>query len=235
MQQSRLHLLTGAALIAVAALIVTGAAVGSHGRASAGSVVFGAEQEPPCLNGALDACNNTWTSWTAGIALPGAYIELPNFTFVPYMAAGPAKVTQRPFAITVRLKKNARWSDGKPVTSDDLIFTWKLIVDPKIEMASRAGWDSVERAVRINSKTVKFVFKTTYAPWRIMLLQSIYPQHALAGADFNNIWYRDLKNPKTGVEMASGPYKLSSYTKGQSLTMVRNNAFWGRRPALDRI
>ena len=42
-------------------------------------------------------------------------------------------------------------------------------------------------------------------------------------------------NNKQGVPMASGPMKLQSYTKGQSLTMVRNTSFFGRKPALDRI
>jgi peptide/nickel transport system substrate-binding protein len=235
MQRGRLQLLIGA-VIAGIALIVAGAAVGARERSASGSVVFGAEQEPPCLNGALDACNNTWTSWTSGIALSGLYIERPDFTFVPYMADGPAKVSKgRPFAITVRIKKKARWSDGKPVSADDLIFTWRLIIDPKNELAGRSGWDSIARAVKINAKTVKFVFKKPYGPWKIMLLQSIYPRHALAGVDFNTVWHTDYKNPKTGVEMASGPYKLSSYTKGQSMTMVRNASFFGKRPGLDRI
>jgi peptide/nickel transport system substrate-binding protein len=226
--------LVGALLVGVS-LMVAGAATGASKKASSGSVVFGAEQEPPCLNGTLEGCNNTWTSWTVGIALAGAYIERPDFSFVPYMAAGEAKASKNPFALTININKKAKWSDGKPVTADDYIFTWHLIVDPKNEVASRSGWDSIARAVRINAKTVKFIFKKPYAPWKIMLTQSIYPQHALQGSDFNDVWNTNYKNPKTGVEMASGPYKLASYTKGQSLTMVRNTAFWGKRPNLDRI
>ena len=80
MHRRRVGLVLGA-FIAVASLIVAGAAGGARGKASAGTMVFGAEQEPPCLNGFLEGCNNTWTAWTAGLALPGAYIVRPNFTF----------------------------------------------------------------------------------------------------------------------------------------------------------
>ena len=92
MHRSHFRLALGV-MIAAVSLIVAGAAGGAPKKASAGALVFGAEQEPPCLNGFLAGCNNTWTSWTAGIALASLYIEKPNFTLVPYMAAGPAKIT----------------------------------------------------------------------------------------------------------------------------------------------
>lgn len=60
--------------------------------------MFGAEQEPPCLNGALEGCNNTWTAWSAGVATPGAYIVRPNFTFQPYMVS-KTDVTKKPFSL----------------------------------------------------------------------------------------------------------------------------------------
>jgi peptide/nickel transport system substrate-binding protein len=135
----------------------------------------------------------------------------------------------------VSLNKKARWSDGKPVSADDLIFTWHTLVDPKFDIAGRSGWDSIASAKKINAKTVKFVFKKPYAPWKVMLTQSVFPAHALRGEDFNSVWNNSLNNPKTGVSMANGPFKLHGYTKGQSIVMVRNSTFWGKRPSLDRI
>src|SRR5262245_49462357 len=116
--------------LAVLALVALSAAlfatVGSAGTSatkpkSGGTVIFGAEQEPPCLNGALDGCNNTWTSWTVGTSLRGLYIEKPDFTIVPDMADGPAKVgrTGGKFTLTVKIKKKAVWNDGSPVTYKD--------------------------------------------------------------------------------------------------------------------
>jgi peptide/nickel transport system substrate-binding protein len=232
MHRRNLRLVLGA-LIAVSSLIVAGSAGGTSQKASAGSVVFGAEQEPPCLNGALEGCNNTWTSWTSGVALASAMIVKPNFTFANYMASKVA-VTKRPFTVTVTLKKNAKWSDGKPVTAADLIFTWRVFIDPKNEVAGRSGWDSISRARQINAKTARFVFKKPYAPYKPLLTQSIFPKHALEGTNFNEVWNNNYNN-KSGVSMASGPFKVQSYTKGQNLVMVRNTTFFGKRPAVDRI
>jgi len=221
------------ALVAVASLIVAGAAGGVSQKSSAGTMVFGAEQEPPCLNGFLEGCNNTWTSWTAGIALASPYLVYPDFSLRPYM--GTAKLLKkRPFTLRVTLKKAAKWSDGKPVTANDLIFTWRTINNPNFELAGRAGWELIKKAKKNNAKTVTFTFSKPYAPWKVMLNTSVLPQHALQGENFNEVWNTNYKN-KQGQEMASGPMKMQSYTKGQSLVMVRNSTFWGKKAALDRI
>jgi peptide/nickel transport system substrate-binding protein len=232
MHRRHLRLLLGA-VIAGVSLIVAGAAGGAPTKLTAGTVVFGAEQEPPCLNGALEGCNNTWTSWTAGIALPGAYIVKPNFSFAPYMVS-KVDVKKKPFTLTYHIKPKAKWSDGKQVTAADWIFTWRLFIDPKNEVAGRSGYDSIVRAKAVNSKTVRFTFKQPYAPYKT-IFGAIYPQHVLQGQNFNEVWNNNYNKPGTSVSMASGPFKLQSYTKGQSMTLVRNSTFWGRRPSVDRI
>jgi peptide/nickel transport system substrate-binding protein len=230
----RLHLkLVFGVLAAAVSLTAAGLAGGQPTKLAAGTVVFGAEGEPPCLNGALEGCNNTWTAWTVGIATPGAYIIRPNFTFQPYMVSKTV-VTKKPFTVTYFIKKNAKWSDGRHVTADDFIFTWKAFVDPKNEIASRSGYDSITKAKKINAKTVRFTFDKTYAPYK-QIFTAIYPKHVLEGQNFNEVWNSNFNKPGTSVSIASGPYKLASYTKGQSLTMVRNASFWGKRPGVERI
>jgi peptide/nickel transport system substrate-binding protein len=236
MQRSHLRLVLGV-LIAAVSLVIAGAAGGARTKAAAGSVTFGAEQEPPCLNGFTSGCNNTWTSWTAMIALAQLYIIKPNFQPAPYMATS-AKVTRRsPFTVTLRINPKARWSDGKKVTAADVRFTWKTIVNPKWDIASRSGWDQVRSVTGLSGNRVRIVFIKSYAPWKAGMLGSyqILPAHALAGADFNSVWNNNYNDPKTGKTMADGPFKLQSYVKGQSLTMVRNPTFFGKRPSLDKI
>src|SRR6266540_249758 len=110
MQRKYLRLLLGA-VIAGVSLIVAGAAGSAPAKKAAGTVVFGAEQEPPCLNGALEGCNNTWTSWTSyNLSLGSGYIVYPDFSLRPYMFAGEAKITKKPFTVTATMRKNAKWS-----------------------------------------------------------------------------------------------------------------------------
>src|SRR4051795_8761951 len=115
------------ALVAVASLIVAGAAGGVSQKSSAGTMVFGAEQEPPCLNGFLEGCNNTWTSWTSGIALASPYLVYPAFSIRPYLGSGKL-VKKRPRVLDVTLNKKAPCSAGKQVAADDVIFPWQTIV-----------------------------------------------------------------------------------------------------------
>src|SRR2546430_242070 len=232
MHRSHFRLVLGV-LVAVTALMVAGAAGGASKKSTWGSMTLGAEQEPPCLNGFTSGCNNTWTSWTAGIALASPLIVKPDFSIKPYM--GTAKlVSKKPFTVLVTLNKKAKWSDGKQVSAEDLIFTWKTIVDPKFDISSRSGFDSIARAVKVNARAVKFIYSKPYAPYKVQWATSILPQHALEGLDFNTVWDSNYNN-KAGQTMSSGPFKLQSYTKGQSLVMVRNSTFWGKKPTLDKI
>jgi peptide/nickel transport system substrate-binding protein len=235
MHRGSLRLLLGVTIAAMS-LVVAGAAGGAPQKPNAGTVLFGAEQEPPCLNGALAGCNNTWTSWTAGVSLASPYIVRPDFSFAPYMANGAVRVVDRsPFTLLVRIKPRARWSDGRQVTVADLNFTWRAYINPQNEVASRSGWDSIRRIVTVNSKTARIIFARPYAGWKALMVNSWYPSHALTGANFNEVWNNNYNHPRTGVSMASGPMRLTSYTRGQTLVVSRNPTFWGKRPSLDRI
>src|SRR5436309_15738457 len=118
MHRFRLALMVGA-VVAATIFVAGGAASLSKGSStnakSGGQVVFGAEQEPPCLNGFLSGCNNTWTTWTVGTQFRGLYIEKPNFTFVPDMAQSATLTSTKPMILAVKIKKQAVWSGGVPV------------------------------------------------------------------------------------------------------------------------
>ena len=230
--------LTALAVVGLVAMVF--AAGGSAGTSQTpkkgGTVVFGAEQEPPCMNTILAGCNNTWTSWTAFTSLRGLYIQKPDFTIVPDIAAGPAKVIDKsPFTLQVSIKKNAVWNDGTPITAKDFIMRWKTTVDPKVDMASRSGWDSIARVIG-TGKTFKVVYKKPFAPWAVQFTDSLLPAHALQGADMNTVWNNAIVNPKTNKPIGNGPFIFSNYTKGQSITMTRNPKWWGpHAPYLDKV
>jgi peptide/nickel transport system substrate-binding protein len=228
------------ALVAALFATVGSASTSASKPKTGGTVVFGAEQEPPCLNGALDGCNNTWTTWTVGTSLRGLYIQKPSFAFAPDLAAGEFKVgrTGGKFSLTGSIKKNAVWNDGVPVTWKDFEFTKEQYLNPKNEVAGRSGWDSISKVQSLSKdgKTFRIIFSKPYAPWKVLLSSSLYPQHALQGTDFNTVWNENLNNPKNGKPIGDGPFIFSNYTKGQSITMTRNPKWWGpHKPYLDKI
>ncbi len=232
------------ALVGVAALVAAIAVgVGSAGTSgpskSGGTVVFGAEQEPPCLNFALSGCNNTWTAWTVETQTRGLYIQNPDYSFTPDMAQSAKLVKSKPETIAVTIKKKAQWSDGVPVTYQDFVYTWKQFVDPKNDIAARSGFDSIKSVVKTSKdgKSFNVVFAKPYAPWQVLFTTGLYPSHALQGqADFNNVWLTDTNNPKNNQPISDGPFVMTNYTKGQSMTFTRNPKWWGpHKPYLDKV
>lgn len=151
-----------------------------------GTAVIGADQEPACLNVLHGACNTAWASWTAGIALPGAYRVTPSLSYEPVLVER-VDVRAAPFALTYHIEPKAVWSDGVPVSADDFIFTRDVIVDPANDVVTRTGYELIERAVKLDTKTVRFEFSRPFVAWK-QLFPSVLPKHVLTGTDFDQVW-----------------------------------------------
>jgi peptide/nickel transport system substrate-binding protein len=216
-------------------LVAVGSAGTSKSEAASGSVIIGAEQEPPCLNVLLDSCNNTWQVWITQNAVRGAYMLYPDGTYKPDMLVGEAKTTNKPFSVTYKIKPNAVWNDGTQVTADDFIFTFSTIMNPKNEVASRSGYDQIQRMVKVDSKTVKAIYKAPYVNWRALFSQ-ILPKHALQGQpDFNQVWLTSITDPRNNKPIGNGPYLVTNYTKGQSITLTANPKFYGTQAKIKTV
>jgi peptide/nickel transport system substrate-binding protein len=233
-------MLTSLLLVATAGAMTssgarTAAPDSAGGAAAKTTLVFGAEQDINGFNTALECCNQFWAVVIGGTpVIRGAYVINAKLQYKPDVITN-AKLTVKPFSITYNIRKNARWSDGKPVNAQDFIYTWRKIVDPNSQVAGRDGYDQITRAVTSNKgKTVRFIYKAPYAAWKD-LFTGIYPQHVLQGEDFNKIWPTCVCNPKNGKPIGNGPFLLQSYRKGQDATLVANPKWYGPKPKLKKI
>jgi peptide/nickel transport system substrate-binding protein len=131
--------------------------------------------------------------------------------------------------ITFHLKPNLKWSDGKPLTSDDVLFTWKLVTDEKTRTPYGADYKLVKNAEAPNLDTFKVTYAQPYAPaldsWSGL---HILPKHLLEGQDINNTPF--ARNP-----VGSHYYQLDQWKKGESISLKRNvNATQGQA-RIDRL
>jgi len=231
--------LFGVTLIAMLSLAAGGAAGAlspeSEQVRRGGTVIFGAEQDVDCFSPILDDCNQFWNSvmvWSPTLA--GAFEVQPNFSYKPYLVTS-VRVQSRPFRLTYNIRRNARWSDGRQITAADFIMTWRTIVNPRCAVAGRSGYEDIRSArTRARGKAVTFTFRRPYAWWRD-LFGAVLPAHAYRGEDCNKVFLNDMNNPKTGRPIASGPFIFAGYQKGQTLRIVRNNRYWGKRANLNGI
>jgi len=138
--------------------------------------------------------------------------------------------------VTYYIRKNAKWSDGVPVTGKDFKFTWQTTQDPKNkDHIDPLGWEDI-RSVVGSGKTVKVTFKRNFAAWR-GLFAYVLPQHALAGTDMLTVWNDCICNPKKGnAPIGDGPFLVTRFDRGSGITLTRNAKGWyGPKAKLDSI
>ncbi|MCY4512374.1 MAG: peptide-binding protein [Bdellovibrionales bacterium] len=123
--------------------------------------------------------------------------------------------------LTFYLKKNLRWSDGKPLTAKDVKFTFDAAKNPEYEgihlLPSLENITSVtvkdDHTVVVKSKQTYFKTFEIIAAWKII------PEHI----------YKDPKDPKLNkVLIGSGPYILSQYLRGKMLVLTKNENWHGK-------
>ncbi|MBN8968538.1 MAG: ABC transporter substrate-binding protein [Rhizobiales bacterium] len=127
--------------------------------------------------------------------------------------------------VTFHLDPDARFSDGRPVRAEDVLFSWALMRD-KGRPNHRLYYAKVAKADALDERTVRFDFGG--APDRelplILGLMPIFARHAVDVATF--------EETSMTAPLGSGPYRVTAVKPGTSVTLTRNPDYWGKdRPA----
>ena len=124
-------------------------------------------------------------------------------------------------SITFHLDQRAKFSDGRPVTADDVIFSHDLL-SRKGRPYLRSHYNKVGGVEKSDDFTVTFHFKVSgdrEIPL-IIGLMPILPKHAVSAETFDQT---SLSPP-----IGSGPYKVAGVDPGRSVTFARDKTYWGR-------
>jgi len=134
---------------------------------------------------------------------------------------------------TAKLRKNVKWSDGQPLTADDVVYTFN-----EMEKESNAGWaygqlmfgDKMVEVTKVDDYTVQFKLPIVSSSAVEMFSQIfIMPKHIYEGStNFEN-------NPKNATPVGSGPYKLAEYKAGQYVKFVANDDYFLGKPKIKNI
>jgi peptide/nickel transport system substrate-binding protein len=129
--------------------------------------------------------------------------------------------------VTFRLDPAARFSDGVPVTADDVIFSWRLLRDHG-RPNHRTYYSKVIKAESLDARTVRFDCSGSNdreLPL-ILGLMPVLPKHAIDVTTFEDT---TLAKP-----VGSGPYVVAEVDPGKSVTLKRDPNYWGRALAINR-
>jgi peptide/nickel transport system substrate-binding protein len=125
---------------------------------------------------------------------------------------------------TVRLRSGVTFHDGKPLTADDVIFSFQRIMNPKSPKPGAAQLSSLDykNLKKLDERTVSFPFVSPFSPF-VQLIADYY--YFVVPVGYN------LQHP-----VGTGPFKFESFTPGQQSTFVRNENYWeAGLPYLDEV
>lgn len=137
------------------------------------------------------------------------------------LVAESADVAPDKRSVTFKLRPEARFSDGTPVTADDCAFTFKALKEKGHPMYGSV-LRNVEAAVAVDPKTVRYTFKGEELRDLPSVVASmpVLPRAFYAAHPFEETW---LDAP-----LGSGPYKLASFNQGASVTFARRDDYWAK-------
>jgi peptide/nickel transport system substrate-binding protein len=151
-----------------------------------------------------------------------------NLNLVPGLAEDVSESPDH-LVSTIRLRKDARWEDGTPVTSADVVFTLTTLLDPRTPaLTRRALFDGFVKVEAVDARTARVVFKTAASGRRDAFNLPLLSAAAWAGGDV-------ATHPRNRNPLANGPYRLGSWEAGRTLTLVRNTQYFGEKPAPEQV
>ena len=138
--------------------------------------------------------------------------------------------------IVYHLRPGVHWSDGVPVSARDVLFSLHAIVDPRNPVASREGYELIDRADALGPLTVRVHLRRAWAPAVATLFtygtapQYVLPAHVLAKQ-------QPLARAPFGAapSVGDGPFSFVSWRRGERLVYRANPRYWRGRPALEQL
>ena len=129
---------------------------------------------------------------------------------------------------TFHLREGVTWHDGEPFTADDVKFTIEAIMDPENESEIFSNYEDVDKIEVTDDQTISFTLKDPNVAFLEYMTIGILPRHLLEGKSMQEDEY--FRAP-----VGTGPYKFEAWDEGQSITLVRNEDYWGGAPNIETV
>jgi peptide/nickel transport system substrate-binding protein len=165
------------------------------------------------------------------IFLPLARFDRDSGQFLPRLAESWAEESEGR-ELVVRLRADARWEDGTPVTAGDVVFTHEMAISNEVTGTYRLEKQKIATVLAQDERTVRFRFHRPYPEsLRDAFLGPIYPAHLLEATP-----PAELKtSPFSDQPVGCGPFRVGRRVRAQVLELEASETYFDGRPWLDRI
>ena len=142
-------------------------------------------------------------------------------------------VSRDELTITFHLRKGVKWHDGEEVSSEDVDFTYRYMIDPKTPTAYAESFRQVRRAEVVDRYTYRVTYDKPYAPgllsWGIWIL----PRHILEPAWKAGVDLRTTQQNRRPI--GSGAYRFGEWKTGEKVVLESNHDYFEGRPFINRV
>ena len=212
------------------AVQMAGVAGVCHHRAWAGSIAkFGILEEPRTLN--IWLASDAWSTKVLNRIHHSLYIRHPKtLKLVPWLAESPPMYDEAKLAYTIRLR-DAKWSDGSPLTAEDVVFTGNVIKEFKVPRFY-SNWRFIKHIESLDRHTVRivleepraiFLSRTLTTPivqkkeWEPVVTEARRAENPLGR----------LLNEEVLSPVGTGPFTVQQWKEGAFLFLGKNEHFFG--------
>ncbi|MFK2825367.1 ABC transporter substrate-binding protein [Bacillus sp. B190/17] len=129
---------------------------------------------------------------------------------------------------TFTLRDDAKWEDGQPVTAEDVKFTLDKVRDPQTNTPIAGEFSEIKLVEVLKENEVKITLSNPFPPLLDKLKIGILPKHLLQNEDINTT---DFNQHPVG----NGPFKLKEWDRDHTITLVRNDNYYGTKPKLEEV
>jgi len=168
---------------------------------------------------------------------PNLYQADKNLNIVPDLADGMPAVSADGLTYTVKLRQNAKWSDGTPITADDVVATVHQQANANLDTDASFDWspltDPVKGVVKVDTYTVKFTLTAKFAPFlAVNLATTVLPAEVYGSLDPTKM--RSDPSNQT-IKVSGGPFIYTGRTPGQEIDGKANPNYYLGRPHFDAL
>jgi peptide/nickel transport system substrate-binding protein len=134
--------------------------------------------------------------------------------------------------LTFTLRRDVRWHDGHPFTAEDVVFTWKTMVNPRTPAPFKEKFLQVEDVEALGPYTVRVTYPRPYARALETWSDYILPKHRLEPYAAEG---KLRESPQNRFPIGTGPYRFREWRSGEKVVLVANPDYYAGRPYLSRV
>jgi peptide/nickel transport system substrate-binding protein len=191
-----------------------------------GTVIWGYLQEPSRLNPIV--APDVVTKWLIETIFDGLVAINDKMEIIPELAT-TWDISADGKVYTFKLRTDVKWHDGKPLTADDVKFTYDSIIDPKQpNTIAKSDYALVDKIEAVDPATVRITLKSANSSFLSKLAVGIAPKALLEGQQLDTAVFN--RKP-----VGTGAFMVQEWAAGQKVVLVANPNYFRGKPKIDRL